>query len=229
MRQTLQGTNSQFIICRPRRQIGDFYGKEKYLKVSLVLKEQIAIDVIAKKYIKENSCYEELLKNISVDAYNRLIFPSLEREVRNELTDNASEQAIKMFEVNLKPLLMQPPLKNRVILGLDPAYRTGCKIAVIDQFGNVLDTTVVYPTPPQNKIEEAEAKLTTLIEKHNVDVISIGNGTATKESEIFVANMIKKLSRKVEYAVVNEVPNFLLKSSISSSVVILQVSPGTKE
>ena len=178
--------------------------KEKYLKVSLVLKEQIAIDVIAKKYIKENSCYEELLNTVAIDAYNRLIFPSLEREVRNELTDTASEQAIKMFEVNLKPLLMQPPLKNRVILGLDPAYRTGCKIAVIDQFGNVLDTTVVYPTPPQSKIEEAEAKLGALIAKHNVDVISIGNGTATKESEIFVANMIKKLPRKVEYAVVNE-------------------------
>ena len=178
--------------------------KEKYLKVNLVLKEQIAIDVISKKYIKENSPYLELLTNVAIDAYNRLIFPSLEREVRNELTDNANEQAIKMFEVNLKPLLMQPPLKNRVILGLDPAYRTGCKIAVIDKFGNVLDTAVIYPTPPQNKIEEAEAKLTDLILKHNVDVISIGNGTATKESEIFVANLIKKLPRKIEYAVVNE-------------------------
>lgn len=178
--------------------------KEKYLKVNLVLKEQIAIDVISKKYIKENSPYLDLLTNVAIDAYNRLIFPSLEREVRNELTDNANEQAIKMFEVNLKPLLMQPPLKNRVILGLDPAYRTGCKIAVIDKFGNVLDTAVIYPTPPQNKIEEAEAKLTDLILKHNVDVISIGNGTATKESEIFVANLIKKLPRKIEYAVVNE-------------------------
>lgn len=178
--------------------------KEKYLKVSLVLKQQIAIDVIAKKYIKENSPYLDLLNTIAEDAYDRLIFPSLEREIRNELTDTASEQAIKMFEVNLKPLLMQPPLKNRVILGLDPAYRTGCKIAVIDQFGAVLDTTVVYPTPPQNKIEEAEAKLSNLIEKHKVNVISIGNGTATKESEIFVANLIKKLPRKVEYAVVNE-------------------------
>ena len=178
--------------------------KEKYLKVSLVLKLQIALDIIAKKYIKENSPYEELLNTIAEDSYNRLIFPSIEREIRNELTDTASEQAIKMFEVNLKPLLMQPPLKNRVILGLDPAYRTGCKIAVIDEIGNVLDTTVIYPTPPQNKIEEAEAKLKVLIEKHNVDVISIGNGTATKESEIFVANLIKKLPYKVEYAVVNE-------------------------
>lgn len=178
--------------------------KEKYLKVNLVLKQQIAMDVIAKKYIKENSPYQQLLETVAEDAYDRLIFPSLEREVRNELTDTASEQAIKMFEVNLKPLLMQPPLKNRVILGLDPAYRTGCKIAVIDEFGGVLATTVIYPTPPQNKIEEAEAKLTDLILKHYVDVISIGNGTATKESEIFVANLIKKLPRKVEYAVVNE-------------------------
>lgn len=177
---------------------------EGYLKVALVLKPEIALDIIAKRYIKDNSPYEELLTNISQDSYDRLIFPSIEREIRNELTDTANEQAIKMFEVNLKPLLMQPPLKNKVILGLDPAYRTGCKIAVIDQFGAVLDTTVVYPTPPQNKIEEAEQKLTDLIMRHYVDVISIGNGTATKESEIFVANLIKKLPRKVEYAVVNE-------------------------
>ncbi len=178
--------------------------KEKCLKVNLKLKEEIAIAVIAKKYIKEESPYEKLLNIIAEDAYDRLIFPSIEREIRNELTDTANEQAIKMFEVNLKPLLMQPPLKNKVILGLDPAYRTGCKIAVIDAFGNVVDTTVIYPTPPQNKIEEAEAKLTDLILKHYVDVISIGNGTATKESEIFVANLLKKLPRKIQYAVVNE-------------------------
>lgn len=178
--------------------------KEKYLKVNLELKQEIALDIIAKKYIKENSPYVKLLNMVAEDAYDRLIFPSIEREVRNELTDKANEQAIKMFEVNLKPLLMQPPLKGKVILGLDPAYRTGCKIAVINELGNVVDTTVVYPTPPQSKIEEAEAKLTDLIFKHNVDVISIGNGTATKESEIFVANLIKKISRKVEYAVVNE-------------------------
>ena len=178
--------------------------KEKLLKVSLNLKEEIAIEVIAKKYVKKDSPYEKLFDIIISDAYDRLIFPSIEREIRNELTDNANEQAIKMFEVNLKPLLMQPPLKNKVILGLDPAYRTGCKIAVIDQYGNVVATTVVYPTPPQNKIEEAEKVLTDLILKHYVDVISIGNGTATKESEIFVANLIKKLPRKIQYAVVNE-------------------------
>ena len=178
--------------------------KEDCLKVNLDLEEKLALDAVNHMFIKKNSPFTELLSEICEDAYSRLIYPSIEREVRNDLTDKANEQAIKMFEVNLKPLLMQPPLKGKVILGLDPAYRTGCKIAVIDANGTVLDTAVVYPTPPQNKIEEAEIKLTHLIEKHNVDVISIGNGTATKESEIFVANLIKKLNRKVEYAVVNE-------------------------
>ena len=177
---------------------------EKCLKVSLELNEELALNEIYKEFIKKNSPYEEMLKEIAEDAYNRLIFPSIEREVRNELTDKANEQAIKMFEVNLKPLLLQPPLKDKIILGLDPAYRTGCKIAVIDARGNVLDTAVVYPTPPQNKVEEAEITLAKLIDKHKVDVISIGNGTATKESEIFVANLIKKLKRKINYAVVNE-------------------------
>lgn len=178
--------------------------KEKFLKVEIELAEELALEKIEKEFIKKNSPYEELLKPVCVDAYERLIFPSIKNEVRSDLTDKANEQAIKMFELNLKPLLMQPPLKNKVILGLDPAYRTGCKIAVIDTNGNVLDTTVIYPTPPQSKIEEAEVIIAKLVYKHNVDVISIGNGTATKESEIFVANLIKKLKRKVEYAVVNE-------------------------
>ena len=178
--------------------------KEDCLKVNLTLNEEIALGIIEAAILKKNSPFEELLKEVIVDSYDRLIFPSIEREIRSELTDKANEQAIKMFEVNLKPLLMQPPLKGKVILGLDPAYRTGCKIAVIDQNGTVLDTAVVYPTPPQNKIEEATIKLTQLIMKHDVDVISIGNGTATKESEIFVAHLIKDLPRKVNYAVVNE-------------------------
>lgn len=178
--------------------------KEDILKVSLTLNDDIAHGLVEGKVIKKNSPFEELLKEVCLDSFDRLIFPSIEREVRNELTDKANEQAIKMFEVNLKPLLMQPPLKDKVILGLDPAYRTGCKIAVIDSSGKVLDTAVVYPTPPQNKIEEATAKLTQLIMRHDVDVISIGNGTATKESEIFVSHLIKDLPRKVTYAVVNE-------------------------
>lgn len=178
--------------------------KEKCLKVEIELNEELALSKIEKEVLKKNSPFEEVLKPICLDAYNRLILPSIKNEVRNDLTDKANEQAIKMFELNLKPLLMQPPLKNKIILGLDPAYRTGCKIAVIDINGNVLDTTVIYPTPPQSKIEEAEIIIAKLVYKHNVDVIAIGNGTATKESEIFVANLIKKLKRKVEYAVVNE-------------------------
>lgn len=177
---------------------------EGCLKVDLELNEELALNKVESEFIVKNSPYEELLKEVCADSYDRLIFPSIEREVRTSLTDSANEQAIKMFKVNLQPLLMQPPLKGKVILGLDPAYRTGCKIAVIDANGNVLDTTVIYPTPPQSKIAEAEVILTGLIKKHNVDVISIGNGTATKESEIFVSNLIKKLDRKVEYAVVNE-------------------------
>ncbi len=178
--------------------------KEDIIKVSLELNEEEALKEIYKMFILKNSCYEELLKEVCVDSYNRLIFSSIEREVRNELSDKANEQAIKMFGVNLSPLLMQAPLKGKVILGLDPGYRTGCKVAVINELGAVLDTGVIYPTPPQNKIEEAEKIVGNLIKKHNVDVVSIGNGTATKESEIFVANLLKKIDRKVEYAVVSE-------------------------
>lgn len=177
---------------------------EDSLKVKININNTKALEIINNKYSKEGNKYNDLILKSIEDSFDRLIFPSLEREARTSLTDKANEQAIKMFESNLKPLLMQPPLKNKVILGLDPAYRTGCKIAVIDNNSNVLATTVVYPTPPQNKIEEAEQKLTELITKHNVDVISIGNGTASKESELFVANLIKKLPRKVSYAVVNE-------------------------
>ena len=178
--------------------------KEKVLKVNLTVDQDKALEIITSMFITKKSCYKELLEEVCLDAYKRLLFDSIEREIRSELTDSANEQAIKMFEVNLKPLLMQPPLKGKVILGLDPAYRTGCKIAVINENGSVLDTSVIYPTPPQNKVEESELILARLIEKHKVDVISIGNGTATKESEIFVANLIKKLKRKITYAVVNE-------------------------
>lgn len=176
---------------------------EECLKVSLVCDNAVAVDKIKTSYVK-GTCFMDIMTEAVEDSFERLIFPSLEREVRNELTEMADEQAIKMFEVNLKPLLMQPPLKGKTILGLDPAYRTGCKIAVIDASGNVLDHTVVYPTPPQNKTEEAKRILISLILKYNVDVISIGNGTASKESEIFVADLIKECPRSVSYAVVNE-------------------------
>ena len=178
--------------------------KEDCLKVDIVVDEESFVNAIKQVYVKNDSECGKLVGDCALDAFKRLIFPSVEREVRSDLTETASEQAIKMFEVNLKPLLLQPPLKGKNILGLDPAYRTGCKIAVIDFNGNVLDTTVVYPTPPQSKIEEAEKKLLALIKKHNVSVISIGNGTASKESEIFVADMIKKSGLDLSYAVVNE-------------------------
>lgn len=157
-----------------------------------------------KSVYHEGKRFSEIIRSAAADSFTRLVFPSIEREIRNELTDKADEQAIKMFEVNLRPLLLQPPLKGKVVLALDPAYRTGCKIAVINERGDVLDTTVVYPTPPQSKTEESERKLLALIRKHKVDVISIGNGTASKEAEIFVADMIKKADRKVSYAIVNE-------------------------
>ena len=178
--------------------------KEECLKVSLTVDTDAFIDAICNVYVKNDGECAKIVKSACADAYSRLIFPSIEREVRSDLTEKASEQAIKMFEVNLRPLLLQPPLKGKVVLGLDPAYRTGCKIAVVDSEGNVLDTAVVFPTPPQNKIEEAKAILLKLIEKHNVSVISIGNGTASKESEIFVANMIKESGKDLSYAVVNE-------------------------
>ena len=146
----------------------------------------------------------DFISRAITDGYDRLLAPSLERELRTMLTDNANEQAIKMFESNLKPLLMQPPLKGKIIMAVDPAYRTGCKIAVIDSKGMVLDTGVVYPTPPQNKTEESARILTDMIFRHKVDTISIGNGTASKEAEIFVANLIKTLRFPVQYAMVNE-------------------------
>ncbi len=178
--------------------------KEECLKVNVKCDEEAFINAIKSVYVKGSGESAAIVAAAAEDAFSRLIFPSVEREVRNELTERASEQAIKMFEVNLRPLLLQPPLKGRVIMGLDPAYRTGCKIAVIDENGNVLATTVVYPTPPQNKTEEAKAKLLALIEKYKVNVISIGNGTASKESEIFVADLIKSSGKDLSYAVVNE-------------------------
>lgn len=178
--------------------------KEECLKVALVKDEEAFVNEIKSAFVKNDSQAGQIVASACQDAFTRLIFPSIEREVRNELTDKASEQAIKMFEVNLRPLLLQPPLKGKVILGLDPAYRTGCKIAVIDAEGNVLDTAVVYPTPPQNKTEEAKAVLTKLILKYGVTVIAIGNGTASKESEIFVADLIKGIDKPLSYAVVNE-------------------------
>lgn len=178
--------------------------KEDILKISVVIPEENALGILFRLYIKENSIFTELCQNAARDAYQRLLFPSIERELRNDLTEKADEQAIKMFGQNLKPLLMQPPVKGKVVLAVDPAYRTGCKICVVDENGKVLVTDVIYPTPPQNKKEEAAKKIKAYISKFGVDCISIGNGTASKESEIFIAETIKEVSRPVSYMVVNE-------------------------
>ena len=177
--------------------------KEKFLKVSVDVDEGEALRIILNRLPDAAAEYTAFLKATAEDAYNRLIFPSVEREIRSNLTEMASEQAIKMFGTNLKPLLMQPPVKDRVTLGFDPAYRTGCKIAVVDGTGKVLDTTVVYPTPPHNKKEEAAEKLSALIKKYGVTAIAVGNGTASKESEIFISDLIKNFDG-VQYMMVSE-------------------------
>jgi len=178
--------------------------KDGFLKVGLTVDEALCLDRLCRQFVREGSITSGSVKLAAEDAYKRLIAPSLERELRSDLTDRASEQAIKNFGVNLKALLMQPPVKGKVTLGFDPAYRTGCKLAVVDGTGKALETTVIYPTPPQNKIAEAKDKLLDLIRRHQVDVIAIGNGTASKESEIFVAQVIKEAPRPVAYMMVNE-------------------------
>ena len=178
--------------------------KEECLRVKIAFDPDMAKRVCAAKYVRSKGECAELIKQAVSDGYDRLIQPSVEREVRSILTDRASEQAIHMFEVNLRPLLLQPPVKGKVTLGLDPGYRTGCKVAVVDDTGKVLATSVIYPVPPHNKIEESKKIIKDLIKKHNVDVISIGNGTAGKETEIFVAELLKEVDREVSYAVVNE-------------------------
>ena len=178
--------------------------KEGFLKVSVEVEEETALSLLNQLFIKEGSSSTDFCKAAAQDSYSRLIFPSLERETRSNLTEKADEQAIKMFGSNLKPLLMQPPIKNKTVLAVDPAYRTGCKLAVVDGNSRVLFTGVIYPTPPQSKIEESEKRVLELIDKYKIDCISIGNGTASKESEIFIADTIKKSSRPVSYMVVNE-------------------------
>ena len=178
--------------------------KEGFLKVSVSISEGAGERACRSKYVINDSKCASYVGEACDDSYKRLIYPSIEREIRAELTENADEGAIKVFSSNLRQLLMQPPVKNSVTLGLDPAYRTGCKIAVIDDTGKVLDTTVVYPTPPQNKKEDAKKKLSALIAKHNVTTIAIGNGTASRESEAFIAELIKEIPQKVSYMVVSE-------------------------
>ena len=178
--------------------------KEGFLSVKIEGEEEKLLQRMERRLIRRSSDTADILRGVIADSYKRLIAPSLEREIRNDLTEKAEEAAIGVFRENLRQLLLQPPISGKVVLALDPAYRTGCKIAVIDTTGKPLETTVVYPTSPQNKTAEAEKKLLALIEKYGVDLISIGNGTASRESELFVAEMLKKTSRRVQYIIANE-------------------------
>ncbi len=178
--------------------------KEGFLKVNIAVDRQAAISEIEKIYIKEKNESADIVKSAISDSYTRLIHPSLDTEIRNSLTDAANEGAIKLFGDNLRQLLLVPPVKDKVCLALDPGYRTGCKMAVVDATGKVLDTGVVYMTLPNHNKEMAKKTLKSLINKHKVDIISIGNGTATKETELFVANMLKETDRKISYMVVSE-------------------------
>ena len=178
--------------------------KEKLLKVSIELDHDKALVTVLREVLKRGSKATEFVGAAALDSLDRLIYPSIEREVRSELTDKACEGAIHNFSLNLKPLLMQPPVKGHVTMGLDPGYRMGCKVAVIDGTGKVLDTTVVYPTHGDRQREECISKLSTLIRKHKVEHIAIGNGTASRETESMAADMIARLGGTVSYAIVNE-------------------------
>ena len=179
--------------------------KEGFLKVSVEMDTERPLNSIAKVMITNPACAcADIVKTACEDAYTRLIFPSIEREIRNDLTENACENSMKVFGVNLRQLLMQPPVKGKTVLGLDPGYRTGCKVAVVDGTGKVLDTAVIYPTHSEAKVKESKQKLLQLIKKHNVDIISIGNGTASKETEMFAADAIKEADHSVYYMVVSE-------------------------
>lgn len=178
--------------------------KEGILKVTVDVKPELALDAMNRYTLKEGSITTPYVAETIKDAWQRLIFPSLERETRNELTDKANEQAIKMFGTNLRPLLMQPPVQGKVVLGFDPAYRTGCKLAAVDPTGKVLETGVIYPTKPHNKTEQSKDTLKRMIRQHGIEIVAIGNGTASKESEIFVAALIKEVPEQVSYAMVNE-------------------------
>ena len=179
--------------------------KEEFLKVKVEKPEEKILDYLNKQIIKDyKSQYNEILTNCILDSFKRLIEPSIEREIRSDLTERSEEQAIKVFGKNAKQLLMQPPIKDMTVMGFDPAYRTGCKIAVIDKTGKLLDTTTVYPTEPQNDVEGAKKVLKGLISKHGINMIAIGNGTASRESETFVSNMLKEIDSEIYYAIVSE-------------------------
>ena len=178
---------------------------EKILTVKIAAPEERILRYLETKVIeKQNEYTTDILKATLEDSYKRLIAPAIEREIRNELTEKAEDGAIKVFGKNLVQLLMQPPIAGQVVLGWDPAFRTGCKLAVVDSTGKVLDTVVIYPTAPQNKVEEAKAVLKKLIEKYNITLISVGNGTASRESEMVIVELLKEVKRPLKYIIVNE-------------------------
>lgn len=178
--------------------------KEEFLKIKLEKPEEKILKYIEKDIIKNTTQFTEMLKTTIEDSFKRLIEPSVDREIRSDLTEKAEEKAIKVFGKNSKQLLLGAPIKGKTVMGFDPAYRTGCKIAIIDETGKLLDYTTVYPTEPQNDVVGAKRELLKLIEKDNVDMIAIGNGTASRESEMFVADMIKDTKRDVHYVIVSE-------------------------
>ena len=178
--------------------------KEKFLKVKLEKPDEKILEYISRDVIKGNTTFTDILKSTIEDSYKRLIEPSIEREIRSDLTEKAEEKAIKVFGQNAKQLLLGSPIKGQTVIGFDPAYRTGCKIAVIDETGKVLDTNTIYPTAPQNDVEESKKVLVNLINKYDVDMIAIGNGTASRESEMFVADTIKQVEKQIHYAIVSE-------------------------
>ncbi|WP_227763775.1 Tex family protein [Zhaonella formicivorans] len=178
--------------------------KEEFLEVKIQFPDAEILQHLDRVFIKAGIVAEEYVRQAILDGYQRLLQPSLERELRRELTEKGEEQAIKVFAVNLKKLLLQPPCKGQTVLGFDPAYRTGCKLAVVDSTGKVLETAVIYPTPPQNKLEESAVKVKELVKKHKVTAIAIGNGTASRESEKFIAGLLPELEGKVLYTIVNE-------------------------
>ena len=178
--------------------------KEGFLRVSVEADDGRMEGLLRRRFVKASNPSAQLVGKACDDAFGRLMMPSLERELRNDLTESAQEQAISVFASNLRALLLQPPMRGRVTLGLDPAYRTGCKIAVVDPTGKVLDTAVVYPTPPQKRIEDAERTRTALIRRHGVTAIAIGNGTASREAEQFVCGLIEKLGGDIGYVMVSE-------------------------
>ena len=178
---------------------------EKILTVKIISDSEKIVNYLSKKIItKENKYTNPLILEAIEDSYKRLIEPAIEREIRNELTENAEEGAIKVFGKNLHQLLMQPPISGQVVLGWDPAFRTGCKLAVVDEMGKVIDTAVIYPTPPQNKIDESKKKVKELIKKYGITLISLGNGTASRESEMVIVDLLKEIDEKVQYVIVNE-------------------------